>query len=89
MNSTTYSYQNVIDILKHLPENLQQEIADFAEFVAQKYNSKRTVVEEAEEIYKLSNAQKKAISKGLGDLKNKKVVSDAQTNERIDVWLKK
>lgn len=89
MNSTTYSYQNVIDILKHLPENLQQEISDFAEFVAQKYNSKRTVVEEVEEIYKLSNAQKKAISKGLGDLKNKKVVSDAQTNERIDAWLKK
>ena len=53
------------------------------------YNRQRTVVEEREEIYKLNNAQKKAISKGLDDLKNKKIFEDVQANERIDTWLKK
>ena len=36
----TYAYQNVFEILQNLPKHLQQEITDFAEFVAKKYQTK-------------------------------------------------
>ena len=87
--NATYSFQNVVEILQHLPANLQQEILDFAEFVAQKHNSKINSVGESEEIYKLSNEQKKAIGRGIEDIKNKKVISDETASKQIDSWLKK
>ncbi len=89
MNTTTYSFQNVINILQQLPTHLQQEIADFAEFVAQKHRQKKTVVQDPDEIYKLTSEQKSAVKKGLDDLKNKRIVSDENANKRIDEWLKK